>query len=225
MKREAYHAMNEPEPDQAITTRKSDCHELETVATMSHVRRNVVLASIAAVSISLISTAFLTSQLLRGGGPDWSYYGYPFPIYRVENVDIVGTFHYFSPSSLVGDILVWFGASFVVISAFNAAQFMKHVIRNVAFVSTAGVAISLVSGAFLTSKLSPYNFYYGFPLPIYEVVHGYGAASPPFFFIINAVGDFLVWSGIALVLVTALYTVLPRTPVVQDATASEIVAT
>jgi hypothetical protein len=132
---------------------------------MSHVRRNVVLASIAAVLISLISTAFLTSQLLRGGGPDWSYYGYPFPIYRVENVDIVGTIHYFSPSSLVGDILVRFGASFVVISAFNAAQFMKHAIRNVAFVSTAGVAISLVSEAFLTSKLSPTIFTTVSPFP------------------------------------------------------------
>jgi len=189
---------------------------------MGHAIRNIVLASIAGVSISVISTAFLASQLIRGGGPDWFYYGFPLPIYRVENVDIVGTFHYFSLSNLFGDILVWFGISFIVISAFNAAQFMKQAIRNIAFVSIAGVTISLVSGAFLTSQTSPYNFYYGFPLPIYEVVADYGGATPHFFFIMNAVGDFLFWSGTAFILVTALYAALTRTRVVQHATAREI---
>jgi len=189
---------------------------------VSHVIRNIALASIAGVSISVISTAFLASQLIRGGGPDWFYYGFPFPIYQVENVDIVGTFDYFSLSNLLGDILVWFGISFVVISAFNAAQFLKHAIRNIAFISIAGVTISLVSGAFLTSQGSPYNFYYGFPLPIYEVVADYGGATPHFFYILNGVGDFLVWSGVAFVLVTAFYAVLARTRVVQDATVREI---
>ncbi len=189
---------------------------------MRHVLRNTALALLAGVSISLISTAFLTSQALQGAllGPDWSYYGLPFPVYQVKVIDIVGSFHYFSALNLVGDILVWFAVSFIVFTAFNARRFITHLKRNAALAATGGALFSVISMALFPGLNTPYLHYYGLPFPIYGVSVAHGpVGSIQYFFTLNAAEDFLVWFGTAIVVISTLDGILARKRVEQSATA------
>jgi hypothetical protein len=95
---------------------------------MNHAIRNLALASIAGVLISLTSIAYVTHRvdpriLLAG----WTYYGFPFPIYGKYFADLQGTSDHFFIFNALGDFLIWFGISFALISILDDTLTRTHI--------------------------------------------------------------------------------------------------
>ena len=84
---------------------------------MKHALRNLVVASVAGALITLVSSAFGTGPQFLPFGTAYFYYGFPFPVYEVKAVDMVGSFDYYLILNAVGDVLVWWGISFAVIAS------------------------------------------------------------------------------------------------------------
>jgi hypothetical protein len=60
----------------------------------------------------------------------WTYYGFPFPIFGNYFADLEGTNHYFFIFDALGDFLIWFGISLVVILVLNATVTRTRATRD-----------------------------------------------------------------------------------------------